>query len=167
MNLKIQVLYVPPPDLDGRHEILRVHTRKMKVDDDIDLRKIAEDTELFTGAELEGLCKEAGIAALREDLSASSVCNRHFHAVMRSLKPALTREEINSYASFSKNPFLRLSNASESSFRPEIKKTCKKSKRVLLAATSVAVPLGSIILYSYLRGGHVNFESTTRELAST
>ncbi|CAL5388121.1 unnamed protein product [Camellia sinensis] len=61
--------------------ILSVHTRYMKVSNDVDLKQIAEDTELFTGAELEGLCREAGIVALREDISASVVCNRHFQTV--------------------------------------------------------------------------------------
>ncbi|KAB1206792.1 hypothetical protein CJ030_MR7G013461 [Morella rubra] len=65
------VLYVPPPDLEARYEILRVHTRNMKIDTVVNLRRIAEDTELFTGAELEGLCREAGIVALRENISAS------------------------------------------------------------------------------------------------
>ncbi|XP_052186837.1 cell division control protein 48 homolog B [Diospyros lotus] len=98
------VLYVPPPDLEARYEILRVHTRNMKVGDDVDLKNIAEDTELFTGAELEGLCREAGIVALREDISANVVCNKHFQTARKSLKPALTREEVDSYSSFTKNP---------------------------------------------------------------
>ncbi|PIA59149.1 hypothetical protein AQUCO_00400187v1 [Aquilegia coerulea] len=98
------VLYVPPPDLEARYEILLVHTRKMKVADDVDLRRIAQHTELFTGAELEGLCMEAGMVALREDISATLVCDRHFQAVRESLKPALTREEVDIYASFMKNP---------------------------------------------------------------
>ncbi|KAF9595456.1 hypothetical protein IFM89_000374 [Coptis chinensis] len=100
------VLYVPPPDLEGRHEILRVHTRKMKIGDDVDLRCIAEGTELFTGAELEGLCREAGMVALREDISATVVCDRHFQTVNQSLKPALTREEVDVYASFKKKKSL-------------------------------------------------------------
>jgi len=37
----------------------------MKLGEDVDLWKIAECTELFTGADLEGLCREAGMAALR------------------------------------------------------------------------------------------------------
>ncbi|KAL3654308.1 Cell division control protein 48 B [Castilleja foliolosa] len=109
------VVYVPPPDLEGRYEILRVHTRRMKVDSDINLRKISQETEFFTGAELEGLCKEAGIVALREDILATVVCNRHFETVMKSIKPALTRQEIDSYASFMKNPSLGASNPSERS----------------------------------------------------
>lgn len=96
------VLYVPPPDLEGRYEILRVHTRDMKLDGDVDLRRVAENTELFTGAELEGLCREAGIVALREDISASVVSDRHFRTVLQSLSPALTWEVVESYSSFTK-----------------------------------------------------------------
>lgn len=100
------MLYVPPPDLEARYEILCVHTRKMQIEDDVDLRRIAEDTELFTGAELEGLCMEAGILALRENISATVVCDRHFQTVKNSLKPSLTKAEIESYSSFKKCPSL-------------------------------------------------------------
>ncbi|XP_057531097.1 cell division control protein 48 homolog B [Amaranthus tricolor] len=96
------VLYVPPPDLEARSEIIQVHTRNMKLGSDVNLHQIAEDTDHFTGAELEGLCREAGIVALREDISATVVSDRHFQKVMNSLKPALTREEIDSYSSFMK-----------------------------------------------------------------
>ncbi|KAK6921897.1 AAA ATPase, AAA+ lid domain [Dillenia turbinata] len=104
------VLYVPPPDLEARHEILRVHTRNMNLGNDVDLRQIAEHTELFTGAELEGLCREAGIVALREDISATVVYQHHFDTVRCALKPALTREEIDSYESFMKSQTFRSSD---------------------------------------------------------
>ncbi|KAI5352832.1 hypothetical protein L3X38_005724 [Prunus dulcis] len=94
-------LFVQPPDLEGRYEILRVHTRNMSVGDDVDLKQIAKDTELFTGAELEGLCREAGIVALREDISATVVCHRHFQTAKDSLKPALTKADVDSYLAFS------------------------------------------------------------------
>ncbi|CAL5395692.1 unnamed protein product [Camellia sinensis] len=103
--------------------ILSVHTRNMKVSNDVDLKQIAEDTELFTGAELEGLCREAGIVALREDISASVVCNRHFQTVWKSLKLALTREEVNSYSSFMKNPSLISSGSSKASAKQNNKYT--------------------------------------------
>ncbi|CAI0374840.1 unnamed protein product [Linum tenue] len=96
------VLYVPPPDKEARLEILNVHTRNMAIDDDVDLRTIAENTELFTGAELEGLCREAGIVALRENISTGVVCNHHFQTALSSLKPALTRADIEEYSSFMK-----------------------------------------------------------------
>ncbi|XP_062184885.1 cell division control protein 48 homolog B isoform X2 [Phragmites australis] len=93
-----KVLYVPPPDVEGRYDVLRIHTRKMKLGDDVDLWKIAECTELFTGADLEGLCREAGMAALREDLSASLIRNTHFQAARSSLSPSLTKAVVDEYS---------------------------------------------------------------------
>ncbi|CAN8266621.1 unnamed protein product [Cochlearia groenlandica] len=97
------VLYVPPPDLEARFEILQVHTRNMRLGNDVDLKKIAEETELFTGAELEGLCRESGTVSLRENIEATAVSNRHFQTAKKSLKPALTAEEVEAYASFRKS----------------------------------------------------------------
>lgn len=93
---------MPPPDLEARYEILRVHTRNMKLANDVNLKQIAQETERFTGAELEGLCREAGIVALREDITATIIHSRHFQTVKKSLKPALTSQEIDSYASYMK-----------------------------------------------------------------
>ncbi|KAJ6712207.1 CELL DIVISION CONTROL PROTEIN 48-like protein B [Salix purpurea] len=118
------VLYVPPPDLEARYEILGVHTRKMKISNDVDLRRIAEDSELFTGAELEGLCREAGIVALRENISATVVCNHHFQTVKEALKPALTRAEVERYSSFMKTKQMR-SGAIE--FDPKPNTECKRN----------------------------------------
>ncbi|XP_048501855.1 cell division control protein 48 homolog B isoform X2 [Beta vulgaris subsp. vulgaris] len=112
------VLYVPPPDLEARYEILHVHTRTMKVGPDVNLQRIAEDTDLFTGAELEGLCREAGIVALREDISATIVSDRHFEIVKKSLKPALTMEVIDMYSRFMKNSALQFDQDQSSAEKP-------------------------------------------------
>lgn len=137
------VLYVPPPDLEARREILSVHTRGMKVGNDVDLRHIAEETELFTGAELEGLCREAGIVALREDIAATVVCNRHFQTVKNSLKPALTREEVDSYSSFFKKAARRSVNQFESSGKQ--KRRCTKNLLGLVSPATVGI-MGIIVL---------------------
>ncbi|KAK1305537.1 hypothetical protein QJS10_CPA10g01988 [Acorus calamus] len=96
------VLYVPPPDSESRYEILKVHTRQMKLGEDVDLQSIAESTDLFTGADLKGLCREAGIIALREDRSASRILGRHFQTARDSLRPSLTISNIEEYSSFMK-----------------------------------------------------------------
>ncbi|KAJ1701580.1 hypothetical protein LUZ63_001359 [Rhynchospora breviuscula] len=93
------VLYVPPPDLEGRHEILKIHTRKMMLNEDVDLLTIAQQTELFTGADLECLCREAGMLALREDLMATCIQSRHFQVARSSLSPTLTKSLVDEYAS--------------------------------------------------------------------
>ncbi|MFX1587494.1 MAG: CDC48 family AAA ATPase [Promethearchaeota archaeon] len=56
------------PDTDGRHEILLIHTRGMPLDGDVDLKLIAERTHGFVGADVEALCKEAAMLAIREIL---------------------------------------------------------------------------------------------------
>ncbi|KAK9787377.1 hypothetical protein WJX73_009748 [Symbiochloris irregularis] len=95
------LLYVPPPDLAGRVETLRIHTRSMPLANDVDLHALAEATELYTGAELEGMCAEAALAALREDLQgASSVSQRHFEAAMAGMRPGLTPAKLQQYAAW-------------------------------------------------------------------
>ncbi|KAL6969744.1 Cell division control protein 48 B [Sarracenia purpurea var. burkii] len=141
------VLYVPPPDLEARYKILRVHTRNMKLGDDVNLKQIAEDTELFTGAELEGLCQEVGNVALREDISANFVCNRHFQIVQKSLKPALTRDEVNAYSSFKKNP----SRISSGWIKPGIKENSKYIKSFLASMGPISIGIISFILLACVR----------------
>ncbi|MEO8260010.1 MAG: ATP-dependent zinc metalloprotease FtsH [Acidobacteriota bacterium] len=56
---------VGAPDVKGREQILRIHTRKVAVDPEIDLRQIARGTPGFTGAELANLVNEAALYAVR------------------------------------------------------------------------------------------------------
>src|SRR5690349_14264244 len=58
-------VFVPPPDLRGREEILSVHTRGKPLAQDIDLRRVAQHTSGLTGADLGNLCNEAAIQAGR------------------------------------------------------------------------------------------------------
>ena len=56
----------PPPNEDARLDILKIHSRKMNLTRGIDLRKIAEMMPGSSGAEVKGVCTEAGMYALRE-----------------------------------------------------------------------------------------------------
>ena len=60
-------VYVGRPDMKGREEILRVHTRKKPLGDDVDLREIARQTTGFTGADLENLMNESALLAARRN----------------------------------------------------------------------------------------------------
>ncbi|MGB9828255.1 MAG: AAA family ATPase, partial [Thermosphaera sp.] len=62
-----RLIEVPLPDLDGRVEILRIHTRRMKLDSSVDLKAIAKMTQGFSGAELKAVVTEAGYNAIREN----------------------------------------------------------------------------------------------------
>jgi cell division protease FtsH len=59
-------VFVSPPDLDGRHEVLRVHTRGKPLAADADLEVVARQTSGLTGADLANICNEAAIFAGRE-----------------------------------------------------------------------------------------------------
>ncbi|MFN3167013.1 MAG: ATP-dependent zinc metalloprotease FtsH [Phycisphaeraceae bacterium] len=60
-------VFVHLPDLLGRVEILKVHSRKIKMSPDVDLEKLARGTPMFSGAELEAIINEAAIAATMQD----------------------------------------------------------------------------------------------------
>ena len=62
-----RLIEVPEPNDEGRTEILRIHTREMSLDDDVELAALADTTEGYTGAELESLSTEAGMFAIRDD----------------------------------------------------------------------------------------------------
>ena len=57
---------VPTPDLNGREEILKLHSKDKKLAEDVNLKEIAGDTAGFTGAELANVLNEAAIIATRE-----------------------------------------------------------------------------------------------------
>ena len=58
---------IPAPDLKGREEILKIHSRDKKLADDVSLENIAEDTAGFTGAELANILNEAAIIATKKE----------------------------------------------------------------------------------------------------
>ena len=60
-------VYVNRPDVKGREEILGVHAKNKPLADDVDLKRVAQTTAGFTGADLENLLNEAAIAAAKEE----------------------------------------------------------------------------------------------------
>lgn len=92
-------IFVPPPDTKGRVQALQVHSKNMPLDDDVSLEDIALRTENFTGAEIQALCKEAAMAALRENvLEAKIIRSKHFDAALMGITPAHSSSELEQYA---------------------------------------------------------------------
>ncbi|MEM3898170.1 MAG: AAA family ATPase, partial [Nitrososphaerota archaeon] len=92
-----RVIFVPPPDVEGRYQIFQIHTRDMPLADDVDLRKLAEMTEGYTGADIEALCREAALNAARENISTDRVYMRHFLAALEKVKPSIAPEQKREY----------------------------------------------------------------------
>ena len=66
-------IMVPNPDLKGREEILKVHTRNIKLGPDVDLKVIARRTPGFVGSDIANLVNEAALLAAREDKKAVEI----------------------------------------------------------------------------------------------
>ena len=63
-------IVVALPDINGREGILKVHSKDLKLSDDIDLRKIAQQTVYFSGADLANVCNEAALLGARRNKDA-------------------------------------------------------------------------------------------------
>merc|ERR1712054_761095 len=97
------------PDEVGRMEIMRIHTKNMKLADDVDLAMVAKDTHGFVGSDLAALCSEAALQCIREKmdiididddtidaevLNALCVTNEHFKFAMGTTNPSSLRETV-------------------------------------------------------------------------
>jgi len=95
------------PDAHGRREILRIHSRDAALAGDIDFARLAQLTPGFVGADLEALCREAAMIALRrvlphidyqrsyipyETLVNMSITMADFQVALREIEPSTTRE---------------------------------------------------------------------------
>ncbi|HKS59226.1 MAG TPA: AAA family ATPase, partial [Thermoplasmata archaeon] len=94
-----RLLYVEPPNLDGRLEILKVHTRTMPLDD-VELTELAQRTEGFVGSDLAALCREAGLMAIRQNLNAKRVTMEHFEQALKMIHPSCDPETLRFYEEF-------------------------------------------------------------------
>jgi len=98
---------VPIPDRKGRLEILQIHTRGMPLAEDVDLKRVADLSHGFVGADLEALAKEAAMACVRdilpyvnlhtqdipyEKVASLEVRMSHFMAALMEIDPSAIRE---------------------------------------------------------------------------
>ncbi|MEM0156411.1 MAG: VCP-like ATPase [Thermoplasmataceae archaeon] len=96
-----KLIYIPPPDKESRYNILLVHTRNMPLTKDVDLKKIAEKTEGYVGADLENLCREAGMMAYRQSPDATEVNEKNFSDALKAIRPSVDDEVIKFYKGLS------------------------------------------------------------------
>ncbi len=92
-----RLLLVSAPDEKARLEILKVHTRKMPLAKDIDLDPIATMSKGFVGSDLEALCREAAMLALREDIKAKKVYKQHFDRAIKQVRASVTEDLVKYY----------------------------------------------------------------------
>jgi transitional endoplasmic reticulum ATPase len=93
-----ELIYVGVPDTAGRRRILAIHTKGMPLAEDVDLEKIAQRTERFTGADLEDLVRRAGLTALRRGLDAGKVTMDDFEVALGETRASVTPEMLEEYS---------------------------------------------------------------------
>jgi transitional endoplasmic reticulum ATPase len=82
-------VYVPPPNMDARLRILQIKTKDMPLEN-VKLEDLAKKTQGYSGADIDAICREAAINALRRDTEASNVTLSDFDKVMAEIVPSVT-----------------------------------------------------------------------------
>ena len=77
---------IEEPDEKGRLEIFKVHTAKMPLADDVDLQRLAKNTEGYVGSDIEAVSREAVMLALRDNLQADKITMKNFRDAMKKIK---------------------------------------------------------------------------------
>ena len=108
-----RILYVPPPDRDSRIQIIKIHTKKKPLSEDVKFEELADRTDGYTGADIASLSSAAVMLALREHISKYQNPNqakknvqelkvymRHFEEAMKKIRP-LSTQELNMYKKIS------------------------------------------------------------------
>ena len=111
-----RLILVPAPDEKARLEILKVHTRRVPLAEDVNLRELAKRTEGYSGADIEALVREAALIAMRrimaklprevveeeseEFLEKLKVSKRDFEEAMKKVRPSITPYMLEYYKNF-------------------------------------------------------------------
>ena len=108
-----RLLYVPPPDKESRVHVLKIHTKKKPLADDVKIDVLADQTEGYTGADIAALASAAVMLALREHVAKYKdpkeaertkeelkIHMSHFEEAMKKIRP-LSKQEIDMYKNVS------------------------------------------------------------------
>jgi transitional endoplasmic reticulum ATPase len=107
-----KLLLLPVPDEATRLKILRVHTKNMPLDK-VDLPALAKKLDGYVGADIESLCREAAMTALRQSKTASKVTAQHFEEALAHIRASTDKETQKYYELMFKHMKTAISKKSE------------------------------------------------------
>jgi len=93
-----ELIMAPVPDKESRDKIFQVHLKKVPMAEDIDLDDLIGQTENYTGADIAAVVRKAGRLALREDMAADKIRQKHFQAALEEIGPSVTPETMKYYS---------------------------------------------------------------------
>jgi transitional endoplasmic reticulum ATPase len=89
-----RVLHIPPPDKDSRKAILRIHADAMPIGR-FKIDELASKMDNYTGADIEAVCREAALIAMREDKK--TVSKKHFEQAIGRVRPSVNEDMMQYY----------------------------------------------------------------------
>ena len=90
-----RVLHIPPPDRDSRSAILKIHTKDMPLGK-FKIEDLAASMENYTGADIEAVCREAALIAMRDQKK--PVTRKHFEPAVERVRPTVNDEMMQYYS---------------------------------------------------------------------
>ncbi|MEC8997080.1 MAG: AAA family ATPase, partial [Candidatus Thermoplasmatota archaeon] len=96
-----RMILVSEPDEDARKKILEIHTKSMPLKG-VNLRNLAKSMVGYTGADIEGVVREAAILALRKNPKAKEVTMKHFEEALEQVAPSVTEDTVKYYTELGK-----------------------------------------------------------------
>ncbi|NIV43290.1 MAG: CDC48 family AAA ATPase, partial [Gammaproteobacteria bacterium] len=85
-----RLIYVPEPDEKARLEIFKIYTKDMPLVKDIDLAELASKTKSYSGADIDAVCREAAMNALRQDVNSKEVALADFQKALEKIGPTIS-----------------------------------------------------------------------------
>jgi transitional endoplasmic reticulum ATPase len=95
-----RLIYVPEPDEKSRLQIFKIYTKGMPISNDVDLTQLTIATKYYSGADIESLCREAAMHALRKNVNSTEVAMKDFQDAIKEMGPSITPDMEKWYKSF-------------------------------------------------------------------
>ena len=92
-----RLILTPVPDEASRKKIFQIYLHEMPLSSDVSAAKLAQETEGYVGADIDAVCREAAMIALREDIKAKEVGMNNFKKALESVHASVDNDVISSY----------------------------------------------------------------------
>lgn len=97
-----RIVYVKLPDAKTREDIFKIKMNKMPIDRDVSIDELVQQTDGYSGAEVQAVCQEAALKALEENFDVDSVRREHFFKALEIVTPRTSSELLKLYEDYTK-----------------------------------------------------------------
>lgn len=92
-----RLVLVGPPARQGRIKIFKIHTKGIPLAGDVNIETLADMTEGYVGADVESVCREAVMLALRSDFETNTVTMAYFEEALKKVRPTISENMVEYY----------------------------------------------------------------------